>query len=83
MPTYDYYCEANGCKVEVSHKINDVVSTWGELSERAGLDVGDTPADAPVRKLITGAAVINRSALSNPEPACASGGCCPGGSCGL
>lgn len=83
MPTYDYYCEANGCKVEVSHKINDVVSTWGELSEKAGLDVGDTPADAPVRKLITGAAVINRSALSNPEPACASGGCCPGGSCGL
>jgi predicted nucleic acid-binding Zn ribbon protein len=83
MPTYDYYCEANGCKVEVSHKINDIITTWGELSEKAGIGAGDTPADEPVRKLITSAAVINSSALSNPEPACASGGCCPGGSCGL
>lgn len=83
MPTYDYFCEANGSKVEVSHKMSEVISTWGELSARAGIDAGDTPADAPVRKLISSAAVINSTSLSNPEPACARGGCCPGGSCGL
>ena len=83
MPTYDYYCEANDSKVEVSHKMSEVISTWSELSARAGIDAGDTPADAPVRKLITSAAVIDSSSLSNPEPACASGGCCQGGRCGF
>lgn len=83
MPTYDYYCDANDCKVEVSHKMNDIITTWGELCQAAGRDTGDTAADTPVRKLITAAALVNRSALNNPEPACASGGCCPGGSCGF
>ena len=83
MPTYDYLCESNGVRLEVSHKMDRVVTTWSELCQLAGIDPGDTLADAPVKKLITAAAVVNSSALTNPEPTCPKGGCCSGGSCGL
>ena len=83
MPTYDYLCDSTGRKVEVRHSINEELKTWGELCERAQLDPDDTPADTPVRRLISGGAFISSSSLSNPEPACASGACCPGGACGL
>jgi predicted nucleic acid-binding Zn ribbon protein len=81
MPTYDYVCETNGIRLEVRHKIDESIGSWGDLCKIAGVSPGETPLDAPVKKLITAAAVVNRTALSNPEPACASGGCCPGGSC--
>lgn len=83
MPTYDYYCEANGRKIEVSHKIDVAVTTWEALTSLAGIDPGDTPLETPVKKMITGAAVVSSQALSNAEPACASGGCCAAGRCGL
>lgn len=57
MPTYDYQCAANGVVYEVKHGINHRVSTWSELCELAGRDLGDTPADAPVNKLISASAV--------------------------
>jgi predicted nucleic acid-binding Zn ribbon protein len=82
MPTYDYYCETNGVQLEVRHAMNLQVATWGELSNLAGIDAGETPVDAPVKKLITAAALVSRSALTNPEPACGGGGC-SGGACGL
>ena len=80
MPTYDYLCESNGVRLEVKHKIDETIGTWGELCRIAGIDAGDTPRETPVKKLITAAALVHRKALSNPEPACAS---CPGGACGL
>jgi hypothetical protein len=83
MPTYDYRCEANGQVVEVNHRISDLLNTWGELCEQAGIERGDTPAEAPVRKLATGGNVVGSSALTNPEPACGTGVCCPSGVCGL
>jgi predicted nucleic acid-binding Zn ribbon protein len=83
MPTYDYLCESNGARLEVKHKMAQTISTWGELCQLAGVEPGDTPLDAPVKKLITGAAVVDRKSLSNPEPACGAGGCCQGGVCGL
>ncbi len=83
MPTYDYFCESNGVRLEVRHKMDETVATWSDLCRLAGIEPGDTPLQSPVKKLITAAALVNRSALSNPEPACASGGCCPGGACGL
>ena len=83
MPTYDYLCESNGVRLEVKHKIDETIGTWGELCRIAGIDAGDTPRETPVKKLITAAALVNRKALSNPEPACANGACCPGGACGL
>ena len=83
MPTYDYLCEANGRKVEVRHSMSEMLENWGQLCELAQLDPGDTPVNTPVRRLISGGAFISRSSLSNPEPACSSGSCCPGGFCGL
>lgn len=82
MPTYDYYCETNGRKIEVRHKISENITSWGELCALADEDTGETPENAPVKRLITGGAVIG-STGSGPEPACASGACCPGGMCGL
>ena len=83
MPSYDYRCEQNGQVVEVVHKMSEKLTTWGEVCEKANLELGDTPADTPVVRLITGGNVISSSALSNPEaPACGAGGCA-GGMCGL
>jgi len=51
MPSYDYRCPANDRVLEVRHGMNDAVSTWGELCQRAGIELGDTPADAPVERI--------------------------------
>ena len=84
MPTYDYRCDTNGQTVEVNHRMSEQIATWGELCERANIPCGDTPADAPVQRLATGGNVITSSSLgSGAAPACASGGCCPSGVCGL
>lgn len=84
MPKYDYYCEANGQVVEVSHPMADRLTTWSELCARAGVETGSAPPDAPVKKLITGGGVVRASALKNPEPPCRTGApCCGAQSCGL
>ena len=84
MPTYDYRCDTNGRVVEVSHRMSDTVSTWGELCARANVDMGDTPSEAPVQRMATGGNVISSSNLgSGSAPACGTGGCCPSGVCGL
>ncbi len=84
MPTYDYRCEANGKVVEAKHHMNEVVSTWGELCQRTGMAVGDTPADAPVKRLITGGQFIGSSSLGDADmPSCSTGACGAGGMCGL
>ena len=82
MPTYDYLCEANGRVVEVKHSMNDKLSTWEQVCENAGINPGDTPADAPVQRLATGGQVVKSSSLGDSAPPCASGGCA-GGVCGL
>ena len=82
MPTYDYRCEANDRVVEVRHGMNEVLRTWGDLCDRAGVALGDTAADAPVKRLITSAAIISNTGSGN-EPPCATGGGCPGGMCGF
>jgi hypothetical protein len=83
MPTYDYRCEANGLTVEVKHRISEEVYTWGELCSLAGIDTGDTAANAPVRRLATGGQVVKSGNLGDSAPACNSGSCCSGGMCGL
>jgi predicted nucleic acid-binding Zn ribbon protein len=84
MPTYDYYCERNGRTVEVSHRMAEALRTWGELCARAGLAPGATPADAPVRRLISGAAILTGpSRAAAPAMAdCGAGAACCGGVCG-
>ncbi|MCU7935413.1 MAG: zinc ribbon domain-containing protein [Candidatus Thiodiazotropha sp. (ex Dulcina madagascariensis)] len=83
MPTYDYFCDANGEKIEVFHPMSETVRNWGELCERVNRPLGDTAGGEPVRKLISATAVIGSGTLSDPEPACPAGGCCQGGGCGL
>ena len=82
MPSYDYQCPANGQVIEVKHSISESVKNWGELCERAGIELGDTLANSPVEKLITGSNVVKKSSLGS-EPPCGSGPCCGGGGCGL
>jgi len=83
MPSYDYRCEANGRVVEVRHGMNERLATWGEVCEKAGIDPGETGAEAPVTRLISGGSIVSSASLSNPEPPpCGSGGC-GGGMCGL
>ncbi len=90
MPSYDYLCKANRRIVEVRHRMDEKVETWGELCRLAGIEPGDIPFDSPVEKLITGGNVISSSALKNLEPACASESCgqnrptcCGGGNCAM
>jgi predicted nucleic acid-binding Zn ribbon protein len=83
MPTYDYHCEANGRTVEVSHRMAERLITWGEVCERAGLPLGNTPARTPVNRLVSGAAVLSGksgSAAAAME-SCAAGPACCGGGC--
>jgi predicted nucleic acid-binding Zn ribbon protein len=83
MPSYDYHCEANDRVVEVRHSINDKLTTWGEVCEKANIETGDTPANTPVQRMITGGGIVGSSALSTPEPPSCGGGGCGGGMCGL
>jgi len=83
MPTYDYYCESNGRTVEVSHKMAEQLRTWGELCERAGIAAGRTAPEAPVRRLISGGAVLTGKGADSAPPCETTGVCCGGGACGL
>jgi hypothetical protein len=78
MPSYDYYCPANARTVEVRHGMNDNLSTWGELCEKGRIDPGDTPPASPIRRLITGGAVIGAggSAAASEPPPCVTHGRC-------
>ncbi len=54
MAVYDYYCKANQRTIEVRHPMSETLKTWGELCLRADIEPGDTPADSPITRLITG-----------------------------
>ena len=53
MPLYDYFCEKNNKKVEVSHSMATVLKTWGELCFVAQIPLGDTDPLASVSKVIS------------------------------
>ncbi len=82
MPTYDYHCAANDAVVEVSHRMSEVLHTWGELCEKAGIESGDTPLDTPVTRLATGGVPVKSANLKNTVPPCVSSGTCAG-KCGI
>jgi hypothetical protein len=78
MPTYEYYCEANGKTIEVIHSMSCELETWGEVCELAELDVGDTPKDSPVIRQLS--AISSLIPKGGGEPRGGSGsGCCGGG----
>lgn len=79
MPTYEYYCEANGQALEVRHSMGQKLQTWGELCQLAGVDPGDLEASTPVDKLLNAGAVLTNKPMQSPS---GGGSCCGGGSCG-
>lgn len=84
MPTYDYRCDADGQVYEVRHAMAVNVSTWGELCEAAGWEVGEIDPASQVRKILNTGGVVKSASLKNPEmPPCMSGQGCGGGHCGF
>jgi len=83
MPKYDYRCEQNEQTIEVSHSMSDIVNTWGELCELAGIETGETPADSPGHKIISGGYVATGTSSSASSYGCTAPSCCSGGMCGL
>ena len=82
MPLYEYKCESNGRLVEVQHKMDEHLLTWGELCERAGISAGPTDPQAKVEKLLS-AGFINASASSGADlGACDVGSGCGAAACG-
>lgn len=81
MPTYEYYCPTNHQTLDVLHGMSAELSTWGEACERAGIDPGTTPIDAPVEKLLGAGMVIAKSRPA-PDFDCSNPGGCCGGGCG-
>lgn len=63
MPSYDYFCEANGRTVELSHPLHAELRIWGEVCYVARIPLGDTDPAAPVRRVMTRApaAVVHTS----------------------
>lgn len=61
MPLYEYLCEENGEVVEAVHGMSVRYETWGELCEQTQRDLGDTPADSPVRRLVGAGSVNNKA----------------------
>ena len=53
MPYYEYRCGSNGQTLEVRHGMDERLETWGELADLAGAELGTTPADAPVERLMS------------------------------
>jgi hypothetical protein len=85
VPTYEYRCEANGRLIEVRHPMNERLSTWGELCERAAIPPGITDPRSPVEKLISAGFI--QASPSAGDSACAAPGCgngfCGSGACGI
>jgi hypothetical protein len=69
MALYDYYCEVNDRTVEVRHAMSDTLKTWGELCEASGIEPGDTPVDAPIRRLMGAPVPMTGSSTSPSGPA--------------
>jgi predicted nucleic acid-binding Zn ribbon protein len=53
MPIYDYFCPSNNQKIEVMHSYRQEITTWGELCQLANCELGDTPENAPVRRVLS------------------------------
>ena len=65
MPTYTYYCEANGRTVEVNHTLNATLKTWGELCFVGQIPLGDTDPLAEVKRIISAAPGVSVPAFNS------------------
>ena len=53
MPIYDYFCPSNNQPIEGMHSYTHEITTWGEVCQLANCDLGDTPKDALVRRVVS------------------------------
>jgi hypothetical protein len=52
VPRYDYFCPANGRVVEVRHGVDEKLTSWGDVCDRAALKEDVTARSEPVERLI-------------------------------
>lgn len=77
MPFYEYRCPGNGRTVEVRHAMSETLTTWGEVCARSGAEPGDTPAGAPVERLMSApVALTTTTGGGAPVPSCGAGCAC-------
>lgn len=76
MPYYEYHCGSNGRTVEVRHAMDERLATWGELTERAGTEAGDTPSDAPVERILSTPVPLTGTGPDGGFQGCGSGCAC-------
>ncbi len=76
MPYYEYRCATNGRTVDVRHGMDERLETWGELVASAGVDVGTTPAEAPIAKLLSAPVPLKGSGGNADFQGCGSGCAC-------
>jgi len=76
MPYYEYHCGSNGRTLEVRHGMNESMVTWGELVDRAGTEIGDTPVDTPVERLMSAPVPLTGSGQDAPFQGCGSACAC-------
>ena len=76
MPYYEYRCDANGRTLEVRHGMNERLSTWGELAAQAGTELGATPAEAPVERLMSAPVPLTGGSKDAGFQGCGSGCAC-------
>ncbi len=62
MPYYEYRCASNGRTIEVRHAMDERLATWADVVTRAGVEMGSTPATAPVERLLSAPVPLTASA---------------------
>ncbi len=78
MPTYEYYCAFNGQTIEVLHGMNENIVSWGALCERSETEVGNTPANATVKRKLSAVSLLPKKGEDGNGRCCGGGG----GGCG-
>lgn len=81
MPIYEYRCPDNGRTVEVRHGMNEVLTRWGDVARRAGIDPGPTPPDAPVERLMSAPVPLTATSHGGGETPAPRAPCGPGCAC--
>ena len=51
---------ANNQTVEVLHGMEELISTWGDLCECAGIEQGETPEDTVVTKKLSAISLLSK-----------------------
>ncbi len=76
MPYYEYHCGSNGKTLEVRHGMDERLETWSELADRAGAQLGTTPGDAPVERLMSAPIAVTGSTKDTGFQGCGAGCAC-------